>query len=58
MPRKSEGRTQENIRMGDGTLARLKAIAKSLGYIYANDGQVGALLDAIASGELLIVKPK
>ncbi len=45
-------------RVDKNTPKKLKSIAEALGYIYDEEGSTGQLLDAIASGEILLVSTK
>lgn len=45
-------------RVDKDTPKRLKNIAEVLGYVYDEEGSTGQLLDAIASGEILLVSTK
>lgn len=56
MPRKPENRTSMLSRVDVATPAKIQEIAKALGYIYAGEGSQGALMDAIAQGELILIK--
>ena len=42
-------------RVGEETPERLSDIALMLGFVHGNGGAVGKMLDAIASGEYLII---
>ncbi|MBW4511111.1 MAG: hypothetical protein KME64_32035 [Scytonematopsis contorta HA4267-MV1] len=53
--RKKLGRTSLHARVSPETPNKLKAIAEKLGYTYSDDGSIGQLFDAIASGELLLL---
>ncbi|MEC4816338.1 MAG: hypothetical protein SAK29_24180 [Scytonema sp. PMC 1069.18] len=56
--RKKLDRTNLHARVALGTADKLKEIAYKLGYIYDNDGSCGQLLDAIASGEIILIATK
>ncbi|MDF5724505.1 MAG: hypothetical protein PUP91_29400 [Rhizonema sp. PD37] len=56
--RKKLDRTNLHARVAPGTGDKLKEIAQILGYIYDNEGSTGQLLDAIASGELILIATK
>lgn len=56
MARKPENRTTMLSRVDVATPAKIQEIAKTLGYIYAGEGSQGGLLDAIARGELILIK--
>ena len=56
MPRKTENRTTMLSRVDAATPGKIQDIAKALGYIYAREGSQGKLLDAIANGELILIK--
>jgi hypothetical protein len=43
-------------RVDAATPGKIQDIAKALGYIYAREGSQGKLLDAIANGELILIK--
>lgn len=45
-------------RVDSHTPEKLKNIAQALGYLYDKEGSTGQLLDAIASGEILLVSTK
>jgi len=51
-------RTALGARVSAATPDKLKALAEALGYLYGGGGSVGKLLDAIASGEVLLVQVK
>lgn len=56
--KKLNDRTSLYARVGTQTADAIKEIAKQLGYIHANEGSTGQLLDAIASGELSLAPAK
>ena len=56
--RKKLDRTNLHARVAPGTGDKLKEIAQLLGYIYDKEGSTGQLLDAIASGELILIATK
>lgn len=56
MGRKKLERSNLHARVALDTPEKLKKIALSLGYTYDGQGYTGQLLDAIASGELVISK--
>jgi hypothetical protein len=56
--RKKLDRTNIHARVGIGTADKLKQIAQALGYIYDGEGSTGQLLDAIASGEVILISTK
>lgn len=56
MARKPENRTQFSARVDADTPDKIKDLAHNLGYLYNGEGSPGKLLDAIASGELLMFK--
>ncbi|MEA5595774.1 hypothetical protein [Rivularia sp. UHCC 0363] len=56
--RKKLDRVSLHARVERGTGDKLKEIAQILGYIYNDEGSTGQLLDAIASGELILIKSK
>ena len=47
-----------HARVERGTVDKLKEVAQVLGYIYNDEGSTGQLLDAIASGELILIATK
>lgn len=53
--RKKLGRDNLHARVAPETAERLKEIAKALGYMYSSEGSTGQLLDAIASGEVILI---
>jgi hypothetical protein len=55
MGRKKLNRSIVNVRTAPDTADKLKTIAYKLGYIYDGEGATGQLLDAIASGEILLM---
>lgn len=54
--RPAETRVPFLSRVDVATPAKIQQIAKVLGYIYAGEGSQGKLLDAIARGELVLIK--
>lgn len=56
--RKKLDRANLHARVAPGTGDKLKEIAQKLGYTYKNEGSTGQLLDAIASGELILIATK
>jgi len=56
MARHKENKKTLNIRVDESTPQKLKELALSLGYNYGGKGHTGAFLDAIASGEFILVK--
>lgn len=58
MGRKKLNRTIMTSRVDTKTPETIKEIAQVLGYIYDDEGSSGKLLDAIASGELILIKNK
>ncbi|WP_414552001.1 hypothetical protein [Anabaena sp. CCY 0017] len=56
--RKKLHRESLHARVAPETSSKLKEIAYALGYIYNQDGSIGQLLDAIASGELILISAK
>ncbi|MBF2014842.1 MAG: hypothetical protein IGS23_06480 [Rivularia sp. T60_A2020_040] len=56
--RKKLDRTNLHARVAQGTGEKLKEIAQLLGYTHSNQGSTGQLLDAIASGELILIATK
>lgn len=55
MGRKKLERDSLHARVAPGTAEKLKEIAQKLGYVYANEGSTGQLLDAIANSEIIRV---
>lgn len=53
--RKKLDRTNLHARVAPQTGEKLKEIAYLLGYTHAGSGSTGQLLDAIASGELILI---
>lgn len=58
MGRKKLDRDNLHARVAPGTAERLKEIAYKLGYVYNDEGSTGQLLDAIASGEIVLTQIK
>ena len=62
MGRRKLERDSLHARVAPETAEKLKEIAEKLGYIYNHEGSTGQLLDAIASGEIILLsarnKPK
>ncbi|BAZ17051.1 hypothetical protein NIES4071_89290 [Calothrix sp. NIES-4071] len=56
MGRKKLERTTMLARVASSTPEKVKEIAAKLGYIYGEEGSAGQLLDAVASGELILVQ--
>ncbi|GAX46248.1 hypothetical protein NIES4075_72690 [Tolypothrix sp. NIES-4075] len=56
--RKKLDRTNLHARVAPETGGKLKEIAQALGYIHGESGSTGQLLDAIASGELILIATK
>jgi hypothetical protein len=56
MGRKKLDRDTLLARVAPTTAPKLKEIALKLGYVYNNDGSTGQLLDAIAEGQLILIK--
>ena len=56
--RKKLDRVSLHARVERGTVDKLKEVAQVLGYIYNDEGSTGQLLDAIASGELILIATK
>ncbi|NJN12863.1 MAG: hypothetical protein HC815_34910 [Richelia sp. RM1_1_1] len=56
--RKKLDRASLHARVERGTIDKLKEVAQLLGYTYDNEGSTGQLLDAIANGELILIKAK
>jgi len=53
--RKKLDRTNLHARVAAGTGDKLKEIAYKLDYVYDQEGSTGQLLDAIASGEIILI---
>lgn len=53
--RKKLERTSLHARVAPNTTDKLKEIAEYFGYTYDGEGSTGQLLDAIASGKLLLL---
>jgi hypothetical protein len=56
MPRRKENRTTIKPRVDTDTPLALANIAQTLGYTYNSRPSVSKLLDAIAKGEVLVLK--
>lgn len=56
--RKKLDRTNLHARVALGTGDKLKEIAQALGYIHGEEGSTGQLLDAIASGKIILIATK
>lgn len=56
--RKKLDRTNIHARVDPETADKVKEIAQKLGYIYDGEGSTGQLLDAIASGDLILISTK
>ncbi|WGV27063.1 hypothetical protein [Halotia branconii] len=56
--RKKLNRESLHARVAPKTTEKLKQVALNLGYTYNNEGSTGQLLDAIASGEIILVVTK
>jgi hypothetical protein len=56
--RKKLDRTNLHARVAPETGEKLKQIAQALGYIHGGEGSTGQLLDAIASGEIILIATK
>lgn len=54
--RKKLDRTSLHARVAPDTPDKLREIAESLGYTYSDDGSIGKLFDAIASGKILLLR--
>lgn len=55
MVRKKLSRLKIQLRIASETHETVKIIAETLGYTYAEEGSIGKMLDAIASGELILI---
>jgi len=53
--RKRLNRESLHARVSPQTAGKLKEIAFKLGYVYDKEGSTGQLLDAIASGEIILL---
>ena len=53
--RKKLNRDNLHARVAPGTADKLKEIAMKLGYIYNDEGSTGQLLDAIATGDIILI---
>jgi len=53
--RRKLNRESLHARVAPQTAEKLKEIALMLGYMYNEEGSTGQLLDAIASGELILI---
>lgn len=53
--RKKLNRANLHARVAPETAEKLKEIAHRLGYLYDAEGSTGQLLDAIASGEIILI---
>lgn len=56
MPRPKENRVKTLSRVDASTPDKVKEVAQALGYTYNKEGSISALLDAIASGEVILIK--
>jgi len=56
MGRKQLNRTNLHARVAPETPEKLKEIALNIGYVYNQEGSTGQLLDAIAQGEIILIK--
>lgn len=56
MGRKKLERTTMLARVSSQTPDKVKEIASKLGYVYDGEGSSGQLLDAIASGEIILIQ--
>lgn len=56
MARKKEDREVLLSRVDKLTPDKIKEIAQKLGYTYNNTGSISKLLDAIARGEIILIK--
>lgn len=53
--RKKLNRESLHARVASDTADKLKQVALRLGYVYNDEGSTGQLLDAIASGEVILI---
>lgn len=58
MGRKKLDRDSLHARVAPDTPDKLKQIAFNLGFIYGDEGSTGQLLDAIASGEVVLISAR
>lgn len=58
MGRKKLDRDSLHARVAPDTSDRLKQIAFNLGFVYGDEGSTGQLLDAIASGEVVLISAR
>ncbi|MBW4506375.1 MAG: hypothetical protein KME64_07690 [Scytonematopsis contorta HA4267-MV1] len=56
--RKKLNRALFGARVADDTPDKIKEIAIKLGYLYNGEGSPGQLLDAIASGDIILIQRK
>ncbi len=56
MTRPPQDRILLQARVAKTTRSQVKLVASSLGYVHGGAGSVGKLLDAIASGEVQMIK--
>lgn len=54
----SEDRTVILARVNSQTPQKIKEVAAAMGLLYAKEGSAGKLLDAIADGEIILIKRK
>ncbi|NJL62563.1 MAG: hypothetical protein HC903_12990 [Methylacidiphilales bacterium] len=53
--RKKLNRTSLHARVSPDTPDKLKEIAEKMGFTYSDDGSIGQLFDAIASGKIILI---
>lgn len=58
MGRKKLDRDSLHARVAPDTPDKLKQIAFNLGFVYSDEGSTGQLLDAIASGEVVLISAR
>lgn len=56
MTRPKENRVKMLTRVDADTQPKVKETAKALGFTYNGEGSISKLLDAIASGEVILIK--
>jgi hypothetical protein len=58
MGREKLDRVQKHFRVDRNTPEKLSQIAIGLGFKYGKGGAIGEMLDAIATGKLVLMPPK
>jgi hypothetical protein len=56
VPRPKENRETMLCQIAEGNKEKFQEIAESLGYTYSSKGSQGKLIDAICSGEIILIK--